>query len=491
MTKQEQEKALTIPADPLAAEMEKTVEDVTGEKLLPCGRPPLKMPDTLAAFLAKKYPPIVYVLEGVYNEQDTVIIAAPTGTGKTWLGIDWGLCIGAGVPWEGRRTAKGKVVYAFWEGGGAALQKRVRMVKDAYAESGVNLDESEFFPLDVWDQSEAITFENLEDWLVETLDEKGWIGEVKAIFIDPASYLCAGFDENDNARGTQIGAKAKAIAIRTGAAVVFFWHTGKGVQWDKGPVEMIRGASSVPSAFDDKFGLAVDPNRDGTKDKPKVMRFAGFGRNLEGAVEIYAQFTVPRWRKLEDEIDGEPQAKARGRPKATDDADVFSLYTEREQTFSMAEFKKAFKANGWGSDETCRKYVKELVGDDCLKEEGTRTCPRFALGEKWLAEWDRRRRADPWGVNRRPDGEMGDADVQRLAGLFADAKEAEKGLARAKLVTRGKAQLIKEGDVDDLLRLGMAAEVLESDGKTTPTFRLRGRAFEARKALDVAVEVGK
>lgn len=484
----EQQRAAEQAALAAKAARETGTAETVGGDTLPCGRPPLKIPDTLKEFLETSYPPIAYVVEGIFNEKDTVIVAAPTGTGKTWLGVDLGLCIGAGVPYWNRHTAKGKVVYFFWEGGGAAFQKRVRMVKDAYAAEGVNLEESDFLPLDVWEQGEPVTFENIEDWVVETLERKGWIGQVKAIFIDPASYLCAGFDENDNAKGTLIGAKAKAIAVRTGAAVVFFWHTGKGVQWDKGPVEMIRGASAVPSAFDDKFGMAVDPKRDGTEDKPKVMQFAGFGRNLERNVKIYAQFTVPRWR-LENETGGEESsttAKGPGRPKATGDADVFSLFTEREQTFTMADFKTTFKANGWGSAETCRKFVKELVRDGFLEETGTAACYRFALGKKWREEWDRRRRMDPWGVNRRPDGEIGDADVRTLAGLFTSAEEGEKGLERAAFVNRGRAQLMKEADVDGLLRLGVAAEVLQSDGKTIPTFRLQGRGMDARKALDMA-----
>jgi ABC-type glutathione transport system ATPase component len=37
-------------------------------------------------------------------------LVGPSGSGKSFVALDWALCVAAGIPWHGRETIQGKVL---------------------------------------------------------------------------------------------------------------------------------------------------------------------------------------------------------------------------------------------------------------------------------------------------------------------------------------------------------------------------------------------
>ena len=57
------------------------------------------------------------LVKGLMNAQSMTVIYGASGVGKTFLSLDLAFHIAAGLPWQGRRTLKGLVVYVAAEGG--------------------------------------------------------------------------------------------------------------------------------------------------------------------------------------------------------------------------------------------------------------------------------------------------------------------------------------------------------------------------------------
>jgi RecA-family ATPase len=65
-----------------------------------------------------------WLIEGILPEDGLAMMYGEPGGYKTFLALDWGLCISAGITWHGRTVRRGDVVYVYAEGA-KGLPKRI------------------------------------------------------------------------------------------------------------------------------------------------------------------------------------------------------------------------------------------------------------------------------------------------------------------------------------------------------------------------------
>lgn len=72
-----------------------------------------------------------WLIQDILQEQTTAALWGPPNCGKSFIALDWALCVATGTPWLGRYDVlQAPVIYMAGEGS-ASLQKRVRAWKDA------------------------------------------------------------------------------------------------------------------------------------------------------------------------------------------------------------------------------------------------------------------------------------------------------------------------------------------------------------------------
>lgn len=65
-----------------------------------------------------------WLIQGLFEQDALVMLVGPPGSFKSFLALDWALSLAVGRPWNGRRTAASRVLYALGEGK-ASLLKRI------------------------------------------------------------------------------------------------------------------------------------------------------------------------------------------------------------------------------------------------------------------------------------------------------------------------------------------------------------------------------
>jgi hypothetical protein len=71
------------------------------------------------------------LVKGILEHEQTSMMVGPTGCGKTFLALDLGLHIAAGLEWFGRKVDKGAVVYLATEAG-RGIVNRIAAFKMAH-----------------------------------------------------------------------------------------------------------------------------------------------------------------------------------------------------------------------------------------------------------------------------------------------------------------------------------------------------------------------
>lgn len=461
-----------------------------GVEVLDCGKPCLPIPDSEEEFDTQEFPKRDPVVEGLINRGDCALLAALTGTGKTWAMIDCGLHVSRGREWMGRfKTMKGDVVAVFFEGGGDKIRERIQLIRNA---RGMQVGEGRFLPLIVTPKL-GLNFGNFRDWFLQSLHSKKMLGDIVLSIFDPGSYLFAsgGFNENDNAHGTRFATEFQAIAEEGTMGVWLTWHTGQNPNPKADPITLARGATGLASAFEDKEAMVWD-----TLGGKRELVFKGFGRDLE-PFDYRWKFNLPVFEWAVAPGDLIPNGTTGGNSggtggKALTPERLASLFEDDpERTFYRADLIRAIDENGWGGKTTANDFITGAAADESgrglLVKRGTSTKPTYGLGERGKAILRDTRRLDPYHVTNDPADRLTDGDIRQLAALFGSAEEAEQGVARKTLAdTRGKAQLLKPAKVDDLLCRALTAGLLECDGATVPAYRLRGKALEVRRGMDAA-----
>lgn len=187
------------------------------------------------------------LINGLLKQGTLNVMYGPSNSGKTFAAMDMAYAIGAGLPWNGMKTAKGLVVYVAAEGGPgvndrtAALDIRRKPASDP-------LFDVVPCPIDLLrgngpDSHAAKLLALIRD------AEKDHGAKCVLLVIDTLSRALAGGDENSS---VDMGAFIKHVdqlRAATGSAVLVVHHSGKDI------ARGARGWSGVQAALDTEIEI--------------------------------------------------------------------------------------------------------------------------------------------------------------------------------------------------------------------------------------------
>lgn len=193
-----------------------------------------------------------YVLDDFLYESESSILLAESGTGKSFLALDWGASMAMGMSWFGHKTEKRKVIYIAAEGARPFLRRidawcihhRVDRTQLEANFSFVEVD----VPLLSKNRVEVNAF--IEQMKKELTEEGG--DPVGLIVLDTLSRCTAGADENNNGMMALAINEAERIRDEVGAAHVLIVHH---ISDKEGANGHGRGASSVFGSISASFAL--------------------------------------------------------------------------------------------------------------------------------------------------------------------------------------------------------------------------------------------
>lgn len=197
---------------------------------------PTALPQRRYRFLTdeevEQMPPPAWLIGGFLVADTLAVLYGEFGTYKSFLALDWALCVATGSAWHGQPVKQGPVVYVAGEGLGG-LGKRIRAWKLAHGWTGGSV------PIHLL--GEAPQFLRAAD--VGALQEAiADLSEPPAlIIVDTLARSLVGGDENSAMDMGLAVAAAESLRTATGATVALIHHKPKGANGT-------RGSSALPGA---------------------------------------------------------------------------------------------------------------------------------------------------------------------------------------------------------------------------------------------------
>ncbi len=181
-----------------------------------------------------------YLVQDFIRAEGTNALFGPSGSGKSFLALDWNLCVAAGLPFYGQAVEQAPVVYVAGEGLAGAYNRI-----EAWCQSRGVEEPSDFH---IW--PEAVNF-----FAGETAQFEAAIAALDPppglITIDTMARCMVGGEEN-SAKDTGLFIdNAERVARHVGAALLNIHHTGKNG-------ELERGSSALRGAVDTLLKLSPD-----------------------------------------------------------------------------------------------------------------------------------------------------------------------------------------------------------------------------------------
>ena len=211
---------------------------------------------TAEDFFSHRPPPIRWLVEGVMEAQNLVMLAGAPKTAKSWFAIELGLSVARGGerfgdPLMTGTGQKGNVLFFFLEDGPHNIYARVTSL--AKAKGIRSPDELGMFfrfggGLNMMKKEEAHQLANAI---------KAGIPDLDLIVFDPFRNLHHG-DENDSAEIIQVMENLRHIRDTTGASVLVVHHTRKPSGADKNnPGMAIRGSGAIFGSVDGLIAMTA------------------------------------------------------------------------------------------------------------------------------------------------------------------------------------------------------------------------------------------
>jgi hypothetical protein len=177
-------------------------------------------------------PPISWRVKGVLPQTGIAAMFGPSGSGKSFLGLDLAMSVAKGAHWFGHRTTKCAVLYVCLEGE-AGMSVRVNAYRERYGTEGEVLFLTASFNL--------LACQDVTD-LLQAIKEARVRPEV--IILDTLNRAAPGLDENSSAEMGNVIEAVKQLQAAIGGLVVVVHHTGKDA------TRGLRGHSSLIAALD-------------------------------------------------------------------------------------------------------------------------------------------------------------------------------------------------------------------------------------------------
>jgi hypothetical protein len=200
-------------------------------------RPPAdNLPDLIdaAEFLTVPIEPPDELVAGILHKGSKLVFGGSSKSFKTWSLLDLAISVAGGVPWLGRETAQGRVLFVNFEIQPHPWQRRIAVVAQA---KGVEIKTGQIVLGNY--RGHSASFKNLIPQLVERCRHENFA----LIVLDPIYKLYAGnTDENSAGDVAALLNSLENLAEKTGAAIAFGAHFAKGNAAGKDALDRISGS---------------------------------------------------------------------------------------------------------------------------------------------------------------------------------------------------------------------------------------------------------
>ncbi|HOX15839.1 MAG TPA: helicase RepA family protein [Smithellaceae bacterium] len=202
--------------------------------------------------LCNKPSSATWLIKPYFDKGTPSMIFGDAGSGKSFMGVDIGLCVATKMPWHGYEVNEPGTVFYIAGEGFSGLNRRVKAHSDSY---GYDLAGIPFYisdrPARILDRDSIKEVENAIDSLIADH------GEPALIIIDTLNRNFGPGDENSTADMTRFISGFDEIRARYHCAILIIHHSGLSA------TERARGASALRAALDWEYRLTK--NTDGTR----------------------------------------------------------------------------------------------------------------------------------------------------------------------------------------------------------------------------------
>ncbi len=189
-----------------------------------------------AAFMARSFPALDFLVEGMVARGHLVLLGGRAKAGKSWFVLQLAHAVDTQRPFLGRKTQRGRVALLALEGGEASLYHRMKAI--GWRTENADL----YFTIAPFDGSNGATGPGLEQ--VAAL-----AAQYDLLIIDTLVAALSGqANENDNTTMGAIVNGLAAAAHENQCAVILVHHTGKAFNEDV--FNTPRGASAIRGGYD-------------------------------------------------------------------------------------------------------------------------------------------------------------------------------------------------------------------------------------------------
>lgn len=222
-------------------------------------------------------PKPTWLIEGLFEDDSLVMLAGPSYSFKSFLLLDWLMCMASGRKWMGRKTAHCNVAYILGEGK-SSLMKRVQawikyneLTPDEIKSLSTNFRVSFEVP--------QMASKPSVDNMLADLEKEGFKPDV--IAVDTFARAMVGKDEND-AMDTGVWIDQADRLRQLGFGVIFLHHTKKNTEFGV----QYRGSSAIMGAMDTAMTLV-------RSDRTCTLTITKQKDHDEGAPLTFTRVIVP------------------------------------------------------------------------------------------------------------------------------------------------------------------------------------------------------
>jgi hypothetical protein len=232
-------------------------------------------------------PPPDALIENFVQEQDAVCLYGEPNGGKSFLALDWALCIATGKPWlDTHEVKQGPVVYMAGEGA-ASLQTRIQAWMRYHRIHELPGAYFQVRPLSLRDEE---TIEEIQDKLATFAEEeRGAVDadlQPRLIVVDTLSQFMMGGDENGPDMALFVS-NCRRLSHDNNTAVLIVHHTNATGQRERGGTAL-RGNVDAMFRCDplhqngQLIGLQLqnDKQRDKERAKPLQLKLQPYAEAL-------------------------------------------------------------------------------------------------------------------------------------------------------------------------------------------------------------------
>jgi len=288
-----------------------------------------------------RLPPVQWIVKGVLPRDGLAVFYGPSGSGKSFLVLDFLACVVDGREWFGRKVYSVPVTYCALEGE-AGLSQRMQAYQMRHGSSAGSSLRFMTCPFDL------LTGDDVQN-LAKKIGSAG-VGS-GVVVLDTLNRAAPGTDENSSQDMGHIIAACKRLQGLVGGLVLLVHHTGKDAT--KG----LRGHSSLYAALD----AAVEITRSEERRTWKVAKSKD-GRDGDSEPFMLEQVTLGL------DADGEPVTSCvvvRGEPKQSEREPKLSG-TER---IAFNALRKMEQGNGDAPPKGAPDWVQVAISEDNWRSE--------------------------------------------------------------------------------------------------------------------------